>query len=196
VEEKKKNKQYRKSQFKYDPEPDTYTCPEGKELSFSHIQKRKEKPDVRVYKCPDCPGCPQKEKCTKAEHRTISRDPRDHYTEEMRTRLKTEKGKEMKKQRSTTVEPTFGNMKHNKKFTHFLLRGIEKAGIEFSPSQIGISINNVCLEDSTCRSKSNSCSIRGPGRKGTCARGIRQFHLVTPIRIHHKDLMSTVSISV
>ena len=34
---------------------------------------------------------------------------------------------EMKKQRSTTVEPTFGNMKFNKKFTHFLLRGMEKA---------------------------------------------------------------------
>ena len=143
VEEKKKNKRYRKSQFKYDPETDTYTCPEGKELSFSHIQKRKEKPDLRVYKCSDCPGCPQKEKCTKAEHRTISRDPREHYMEEVRTRLKTEKGKEMKKQRNTTVEPTFGNMKYNKKFTHFLLRGIEKAGIEFILTCIAIDIEKI-----------------------------------------------------
>jgi transposase len=143
VEEKKKNKWYRKEQFKYDPETDTYTCPEGKELSFSHIQKRKEKPDLRIYRCLHCPDCPKKNQCTKAEHRTISRDPREHHIEDMRARLKTEKGIQMKKQRSTTVEPTFGNMKHNKKFTHFLLRGKGKAGIEFILTCIAIDIEKI-----------------------------------------------------
>ncbi|MBU7029743.1 MAG: IS1182 family transposase [Theionarchaea archaeon] len=143
VEEKKKNKKFRKSQFEYNEEKDSYTCPAQKELPFSHIQKRKEKPDVRVYKGLHCPDCLSKEKCTKAKFRTISRDPREHYLESMRQRLKTEKGKQMKKQRSTTVEPTFGNMKHNKKFTHFLLRGAEKAGIEFTLTCIAINIEKI-----------------------------------------------------
>jgi len=49
----------------------------------------------------------------------------------------------MKKQRSTTVEPTFGNMKQNKKFTQFLLRGAEKAGIEFTLMCIAINIEKI-----------------------------------------------------
>ena len=119
------------------------TCPAEKELLFSHIQNRKEKPDLKIYTCPDCPDCSLKEQCTEALHRTISRDPREHYIPTMRARLKTEKGKEMKKQRSTTVEPTFGNMKRNKKFTHFLLKGKEKAGVEFILTCIAINIEKI-----------------------------------------------------
>jgi hypothetical protein len=143
VEEKKKNKWYGRDQFTYNTETDTYTCADKKDLLFSHTQKREGKPDSRAYICPGSALCPQKEHCTKAEHRTISRDPRDHYTEDMHTRLKTEKGKQMKKQRSTTVGPTFGNMKYNKKFTHFLLRGKEKAGIEFILTCIAINIEKI-----------------------------------------------------
>lgn len=143
VEEKKKTKKKRKPEFTYDEKTDTYTCPEGRILSFSHIQKRHDGPDLRIYKCSDCSGCSQKESCTLALCRTISRDPREHLIEEMRARLKTEKGIEMKKQRSTTVEPTFGNMKFNKKFTHFLLRGKEKAGFEFILTCIAIDIEKI-----------------------------------------------------
>lgn len=143
VEQKKKTKWLRKSQFAYNEKTDSYTCPADRELPFSHIQKRKGKPDVRIYRGATCPDCPLKEKCTKAQFRTISRDPREHLIEEMRERLKTEKGIEMKKQRSTTVEPTFGNMKHNKKFTRFLLRGTEKAAIEFILMCIAINIEKI-----------------------------------------------------
>jgi transposase len=143
VEEKKKTKKFRKSQFKYKKEKDSYICPAQRKLPFSHIQNRKGKPDVRIYKGTDCADCPLKEKCTTAEFRTISRDPREHYIEEMRGRLKTEKGNQMKKQRSTTVEPTFGNMKQNKKFTQFLLRGTEKAAIEFILMCIAINIEKI-----------------------------------------------------
>jgi transposase len=143
VEEKKKTKKKRKSEFEHDEETDSYTCPEGRTLFFSYIQKRHDDPDLKVYKCADCSDCSQKETCTTALNRTISRDPREHYIEEMRARLKTEKGIEMKKQRSTTVEPTFGNIKHNKKFTQFLLRGKKKAGIEFLLTCIAIDIEKI-----------------------------------------------------
>jgi transposase len=144
VEEKKKTKKFRKSQFEYKKERDCYTCPAGKELLFSHIQKRKGKPDVRIYKGADCGTCPLRAKCTRALNRTLSRDPREHYIEDMRARLRTEKGIHMKKRRSTTVEPTFGNMKQNKNFTQFLLRGTRKAAIEFVLMCIAINIEKIC----------------------------------------------------
>jgi transposase len=143
AEQKKKTKWFRKSQFEYNEKTDSYTCPAGKELSFNYIQKRKKKPTIRIYKGINCSTCPLKEKCTQAEFRTISRDPREHLLETMRERLKTDKGKQMKKQRSTTVEPTFGNMKHNKKFTQFLLRGTNKAAIEFILMCTAINIEKV-----------------------------------------------------
>jgi len=130
-EEKKETKKFRKSQFQYDETTDVYTCPAGNTLSFHHIQKREGAPDLRLYKGSECPHCSLKEKCTTAEYRSISRDPREYLTERMRSRLKTEKGQKMKKERSTKVESVFGNMKHNKKFTQFLLRGKEFAAIEF-----------------------------------------------------------------
>ncbi|MBU7041977.1 MAG: IS1182 family transposase [Theionarchaea archaeon] len=130
-EEKKETKKFRKSQFQYDESTDIYTCPAGNTLSFHHIQKREGAPDLRLYKGSECLHCPLKEKCTTAEYRSISRDPREYLTERMRSRLKTEKGQKMKKERSTKVESVFGNMKHNKKFTQFLLRGKEFVAIEF-----------------------------------------------------------------
>jgi transposase len=130
-EEKKETKKFRKSQFQYDEKTDSYACPAGNTLSFHHIQKRDDKPDVRIYRGIECLHCPLREKCTTAEYRSISRDPREYLTERMRSRLKTEKGQKMKKERSTKVESVFGNMKHNKKFTQFLLRGKEFAAIEF-----------------------------------------------------------------
>ena len=143
VEKKKKTKKFRKSQFEYIKETNSYTCPEEKELLFSHIQKRTDKPDLKIYKGTACPHCPAREKCTTAEYRTISRDPREHYMEETRERLGTNKGKQIIIQRSATVEPTFGNMKLNKKFTQFLLRGTKKAAIEFILMCIAINIEKI-----------------------------------------------------
>jgi len=51
----------------------------------------------------------------------------------------------MKKDRSTTVEPTFGNAKYNKKFTHFLLRTKEKATIEFTLLCIALNIEKIFI---------------------------------------------------
>lgn len=143
VEKKKKTKKYRKSLFLYIKKTNSYICPQKEVLLFSYTQKRTDKPDIEVYKGTACPQCPAKEKCTTAEYRTVSRDPREHYMEETRARLRTEKGEQVKKQRSTTVEPTFGNLKQNKKFTQFLLRGTKKAAIEFILMCIAINIEKI-----------------------------------------------------
>ena len=51
--------------------------------------------------------------------------------EDMRKKLRTEEGKELYQERMSTVEPVFGQMKQNRGFTEFLLRGKDKAKVEF-----------------------------------------------------------------
>ncbi|AKB36397.1 Mobile element protein [Methanosarcina siciliae C2J] len=64
-----------------------------------------------------------KNACTISEKRTITRDPREYLMEDMRAKLNTEKGTEKYQKRMSTVEPVFGQMKHDRGFREFLLRG-------------------------------------------------------------------------
>ena len=62
---------------------------------------------------------------------TISRDPREYLMEDMRVKLNTEEGTEQYQKRMCTVEPVFGQMKQDRGFREFLLRGKRKTKIDF-----------------------------------------------------------------
>ncbi|MBC2702743.1 MAG: hypothetical protein HF976_15305 [ANME-2 cluster archaeon] len=64
-------------------------------------------------------------------NRIISRDPREYLLDEMRGKLRTDEGKELYQERMYTAESVFGQMKQNRGFREFLLRGKEKANVEF-----------------------------------------------------------------
>src|SRR5665647_748642 len=68
---------------------------------------------------------------SESKNRTISRDPREYLMEDMRAKLYTEEGTEQYQKRMYTVEPVFGQMKQNRGFREFLLRGKRKTKIEF-----------------------------------------------------------------
>ena len=72
-----------------------------------------------------------KKACIKAVNRIISRDPREHLLVEMKGKLRTDEGKELYLGRMYTAEPVFGQMKPNRGFREFLLRGKEKVNVEF-----------------------------------------------------------------
>ena len=131
AEKEGKTRKFRKSLFKYDEEKDCYYCPAAFEIPFSRIQKRKGEPDLRYYVCSYCSQCVLKNACTESGKRTITRDPREHLMEDMRAKLNTEKGTEKYQKRMSTVEPVFGQMKQDRGFREFLLRGKRKTGIEF-----------------------------------------------------------------
>jgi transposase len=126
-----KNPEFHKSRFKYNGVTDRYTCPMGKLLTYKGLMKREGKPDIRIYRCMDCPECERKQECTRAEYRTISLDPREYLMQKMRTRLDTEEGKRKYGKRKYLVEPVFGDMKYNRNMRGLLLRGKLKAKGEF-----------------------------------------------------------------
>ncbi len=51
----------------YNAEQDSYTCANGKAITFDYVKKQKSssgyEAEVSVYSCKDCDGCPLKEKC-------------------------------------------------------------------------------------------------------------------------------------
>ena len=112
-----------KSRFKYDEGQDCFICPMGKPLPFKGLQKRRGKPDLRMYRGLDCPGCERKSECTKAGHRTLSLDPRESLMQKMRIRLESAEGRMKYGKRKWMVEPIFGDMKQNRNYRGLLLRG-------------------------------------------------------------------------
>lgn len=126
---------YDRRNFKYNKNEDTYTCPEGKELTFKSHSNRNGV-HSRVYKCSHCPGCSQRSQCLLNPEsrgcRQIQVYENDTYKSAMRKKLLSEGGREKYNKRMWTVEPVFAQIKRGLGFRQFLLRGIDKVKFEFS----------------------------------------------------------------
>ena len=122
------NYKYDKINFKYDPENNSYICPEDNKLE---LQKKKD--DKSTYKCNTCTLCEAKEKCCpKTKNKIIIRDENESLVEANREKIISASGAKKYQARMHTVEPVFGNIKHNSGFRQFLLRGLEKVQGEFN----------------------------------------------------------------
>ena len=144
----KENKnRFDKVNFKYDEENDQYICPEDKILKLKYRTKDRRYGSLLTYACADCQTCPYKRACSKNnDFRTITALPHDKLVNRIKEKMQTPEGKETYKLRKQTVEPAFGDIKHNKKLRDFLLRGVEKVKIEFDLGCVAhnlVRINNL-----------------------------------------------------
>jgi transposase len=132
IEKLGKTKYLPRSVFRYNPELDTYTCPGGKTLTHSGSTLYNGD-RLDSYRCSEneCKQCPGKAKCTGGKARKVSRNSRDYLYTGMRDRLETRLGETLYKERMSIVEPVFGDMKKNRHFNQFSLRGLEKTSTEF-----------------------------------------------------------------
>jgi hypothetical protein len=121
----------------FHPESDTFTCPQGQTLTYLHTRKEHTQngfeTERRVYECTDCSTCLIKAQCTKAQdNRQIRISFRlREFRAQASANLCSEKGRQLRKQRSTDVETVFGRIKQDWNFRRFLLRGIEKVQTEW-----------------------------------------------------------------
>jgi transposase len=126
------NREIKKSDFQYDPEKDSFTCPAGQTLEL----KRKGEDGKRVYQarreaCEECAYRAQCCKSRKGEPRSIHTDDKEPLRQEMIHKMEEQSSKEIYKKRKEIVEPVFGQTK-NAGFRGFLLRGYQGASGEFS----------------------------------------------------------------
>ncbi len=127
---------YQPKDFDYDPEQGTCICPAGKELygngsnctiggyaavKFQGAQR-------------DCLPCTHRDKCLltpgKTKVRQVaflqSKADQESYTDKMKRKIDSPEGRILYGRRFATVEPVFGNLRHNKQLNRFTLRGKKK----------------------------------------------------------------------
>ena len=129
---------FRRENFPYDIKSDSYLCSQGRRLvlkgSFSGFSKTGYEYPAFRYESESCVGCRETEACGKKgeENRVfVVRPLLEYYRAEMRTRLKSVEGKRYRSLRPVEVESVFGQIKWNRGFTRFLLRGLENVKTEW-----------------------------------------------------------------
>ena len=116
---------------------DEFICPQGQRMIYLFTKHGKTKQgyetETRIYECEDCSGCPVKNQCTKSSgNRRLQRNIRmEQFREEARNKLLSDTGREIYGRRKVEVEPVFGQLKWNREFRRFLLRGLEKVKAEW-----------------------------------------------------------------
>lgn len=123
-------------QLEYDATTGRLLCPAGKPMQHAATIRKQERgynKTYHVYKAKGCRQCPLKEACHQQKgNRTVKFNPKGRLLKQQaEQRLKTEQGVDYRKKRPADVEPVFGNIKHNKNFKRFALRGKDKTEIEF-----------------------------------------------------------------
>ena len=120
----------------YNSEEDTWTCAAGQMLHFRRVSKEKTESgyeiEYRHYRSTSCEECPLKPQCTKAQgNREIKVSMKYlRLKGQARQKLRSEEGYALAVRRMIEPEPVFGDMKNNRGFKRFLLRGLPKVSLE------------------------------------------------------------------
>ena len=127
----------RKENMPYDPEGDFYTCMNGCKLESCGIKKRRTASgyvrEETIYRCDDCLGCPHKSECIRGKNWKIPEEERfkslnvsrkfERQRKECLNRIVSDKGVQLRVNRSIQAEGAFALWKEDQKFRQFLCRG-------------------------------------------------------------------------
>ncbi|ANB56246.1 transposase DDE domain protein [Anoxybacillus sp. B7M1] len=118
-------------------EEDVWICVNGKKLVRIGTSKQTSESGytsvTQHYPCHECEGCPFRSACTTSQYgRTTQWNPVYHEQKrKARERLESEVGQAQYRQRKTDIESVFGQIKQNRGFRRFVLRGLQKVSIEW-----------------------------------------------------------------
>ncbi|TFB14060.1 IS1182 family transposase [Filobacillus milosensis] len=129
-----KNDPFNFYNWDYDEANDLFICPNNKQVTFRYESQRTDRygftRTFKVYECEDCTGCPLRSECTKAKE---GNNRKVYYNQKweqqksyIRSKLSEEKTGEIYGMRKIDVEPVFGFLKANLRFTRMSVRGKEK----------------------------------------------------------------------
>lgn len=128
---------FRPSDFTYDAKANRCICPAGQSLysNGSHCTVNGRTHHKFQGSLAACVPCTLRGKCLRHPDKTRTRQVAFFYkdqaspfihTQRMKERIDSDEGKRLYGQRFATVEPVFGNIRHNKQLNRFTLRGQKK----------------------------------------------------------------------
>jgi IS5 family transposase len=132
---------FRKDEFKYDPETDSFTCPAGQRLTPYSSSALRQLKKINYANRKACRDCPLRARCTDNQFRTVSRLENEAVLDRMAARLALRPG--ILGQRREAVEHPFGTIKQWMYQGAFLMRGLEKVRAEFSLTALAYNIRRV-----------------------------------------------------
>ncbi len=120
-----------------------YYCPAGKVMKIKQVKSFKDGHSTTTYICNECDNCSLKKRCTTGNARTITIDSRECYRNIMRSKLKSDKGREIYMKRQHLSEAGHGNDQKNKGWKQHSLRGLKNASLEFLLLRIGSNLGKI-----------------------------------------------------
>jgi hypothetical protein len=140
---------FSRENFLLDETTGNYLCPQGRVLIYrgkcSQETKSGYKYEVEIYECEDCSNCAYFEQCCRSRNnrRIEVNKLLNHHKKEVKKRLLSDKGKELRRRRGFEVETPFGDMKHNMGYRRMRLRGLEKVKAEMALILISYNLRKV-----------------------------------------------------
>jgi transposase len=134
---------FRPADFIYDAVAGTCVCPAGKSLYQNGSHCRINGYEAVKFRGAerDCLHCPLRKQCLRHPDKTKTRqvafflnkaaDQPDSPVARMRRRIDSPQGRARYGQRFSTVEPVFGNLRHNKRLNRFTLRSRRKVDAQW-----------------------------------------------------------------
>jgi transposase len=127
---------YHQAHFAYDAQTDTYTCPEGRPLTFRSSTSRPDRLVKRIYRSSGavCCACPAFGTCTHdpRQGRALEVDLHDAEARAHRVWMASEEAQTLTRQRKHLIEPVFGVIKEELGGRHFHLRGVANVEAEWT----------------------------------------------------------------
>ena len=151
--EAQKTKKYRSQigrieNMQYDKEEDCYICAEGRKLYCRKVSTEVNNgtPITRAwYRCENCQNCPQREKCCKKQDKDAPKEVimKETFWEKRQQSLEnitSERGIQLRMNRSIQVEGAFGLIKNDFGFRRFLTTGKKNIRIELLFLALGFNL--------------------------------------------------------
>lgn len=135
-EQQGKRDSFSSDQLPYNSKEDYVTCPMGQHMqnigTCTKVNRSGYEQTLTRYQAADCSSCPLKGACHKQQGNRITEVNHRLRTlkQQAAQRLQSPEGITRRKNRCADVEPVFANIKHNKSFRRFMLRGMDKVLIE------------------------------------------------------------------
>ena len=127
---------FKTENLEYDKQEDIVYCPIGEPMNRTGEAIRENRSGLKqryaVYQASKCQTCPVRDVCHQQKgNRIIEINHRlKKMKAEANAKLKSAEGIAYRKKRPADIEPVFAQIKHNKNFKRFMLRGLKKVEIE------------------------------------------------------------------
>ncbi|WP_276166434.1 IS1182 family transposase [Zobellia alginiliquefaciens] len=123
---------YNAEHFNYDPQRDSYRCPQRHELTSNGNWYRARNYRFKQYKTKACKNCPVRNRCTSAKQNGKILQRSEFTTFIERNARRVEEQPDVYKKRQALVEHPFGTIKRQWGFDHIITKkGIPAAGADF-----------------------------------------------------------------